>query len=259
MAGRRDWKARRTEKMAPLKLNPTEAMMTFETAKAFVLGKAGPNYPSPVVAINVMQQAATRSRDDALRIEASNFARMAKTPTSAALVTIFHGDRYVAKVAKETARSGSTVKNAAVVGAGIMGGGIAYQSASKGIPILMKDIQEKAIQKLKVAYPQWAQILDTYAPVVVAAAEQLRKTGVLPTKEAALSYAITAMQSYLSAHGAKDVDVALIEAAIEAEVGKLPPFGSVPPTTTTTTTEGPTPTTTTTTTETPAVEPTAVG
>jgi 3-hydroxyacyl-CoA dehydrogenase/enoyl-CoA hydratase/3-hydroxybutyryl-CoA epimerase/enoyl-CoA isomerase len=145
MDGRRDWKARRLEKISPLKLNPTESMMVFETAKAFVAGKAGPNYPSPVVAINVMQQAATRSREDALRIEASNFARMAKTPTSNALVTVFLGDRYVAKVAKETAKAGSTVKSAAVVGAGIMGGGIAYQSASRGIPIVMKDIQEKAL------------------------------------------------------------------------------------------------------------------
>ena len=35
---------------------------------------------------------------------------------------------------------------AAVLGAGIMGGGIAYQSAVKGTPILMKDIREEGIQ-----------------------------------------------------------------------------------------------------------------
>ena len=38
------------------------------------------------------------------------------------------------------------MKLAAVLGAGIMGGGIAYQSASKGTPILMKDIREEGIQ-----------------------------------------------------------------------------------------------------------------
>ena len=43
MAGRRDWRARRAEKVAPLKLNAAEAMMAFETAKAFVAGKAGPH------------------------------------------------------------------------------------------------------------------------------------------------------------------------------------------------------------------------
>lgn len=36
-------------------------------------------------------------------------------------------------------------KQAAVLGAGIMGGGIAFQSASKGTPIIMKDIADKAL------------------------------------------------------------------------------------------------------------------
>jgi 3-hydroxyacyl-CoA dehydrogenase/enoyl-CoA hydratase/3-hydroxybutyryl-CoA epimerase/enoyl-CoA isomerase len=143
--GRRDWKARRQEKVSPLKLNPTEAMMVFESAKAFVAGKAGPNYPSPLAAVVAMQQGATRGRDDALKIEAAAFAKMAKTPTAFNLVTIFLGDQFVGKVAKKLAKSGAKVESAAVLGAGIMGGGIAYQSASKGIPILMKDIQEKAI------------------------------------------------------------------------------------------------------------------
>jgi len=146
IAGQRDWKARRLEKVSPLKLNPTETMMVFEGAKAFVAGKAGPNYPSPVAAINAMQQGALRGRDEALRIEAAGFAKMAKTPTAFNLVTIFLGDQFVGKVAKKLAKQGAKVESAAVLGAGIMGGGIAYQSASKGTPIVMKDIQEKAIQ-----------------------------------------------------------------------------------------------------------------
>jgi 3-hydroxyacyl-CoA dehydrogenase/enoyl-CoA hydratase/3-hydroxybutyryl-CoA epimerase/enoyl-CoA isomerase len=145
IAGQRDWKARRLEKVSPLKLNPTETMMVFETAKGFVAGKAGPNYPSPVAAITAMQQGAGRGREDALKIEATAFARMAKTPTAFNLVTIFLGDQFVGKVAKKMAKTASKVESAAVLGAGIMGGGIAYQSASKGIPIVMKDIQEKAI------------------------------------------------------------------------------------------------------------------
>ncbi len=145
MAGRRDWKARRTEKVSPLKLNLTESMMAFETAKGFVAGKAGRNYPSPVAAIKAIQQGATMERDDALSVEAKGFARMAKTPTAANLVTIFLGDQYVNKVAKTLAKTAPKVESAAVLGAGIMGGGIAYQSASKGVPIVMKDIAEKAL------------------------------------------------------------------------------------------------------------------
>jgi 3-hydroxyacyl-CoA dehydrogenase/enoyl-CoA hydratase/3-hydroxybutyryl-CoA epimerase/enoyl-CoA isomerase len=143
--GKRDWKARRLEKVSALKLNPTETMMVFETSKGFVAGKAGPNYPSPVAAITAMQQGAGRKRDDALAIEAAAFAKMARTPTAFNLVTIFLGDQFVGKVAKSMAKTASRVESAAVLGAGIMGGGIAYQSASKGTPIVMKDIQEKAI------------------------------------------------------------------------------------------------------------------
>jgi 3-hydroxyacyl-CoA dehydrogenase/enoyl-CoA hydratase/3-hydroxybutyryl-CoA epimerase/enoyl-CoA isomerase len=145
IAGKRDWKARRLEKVSPLKLNPTETMMVFETSKGFVAGKAGPNYPSPVAAITAMQQGAGRGREDALKIEAAAFARMAKTPTAFNLVTIFLGDQFVGKVSKTMAKTASRVESAAVLGAGIMGGGIAYQSASKGTLIVMKDIQEKAI------------------------------------------------------------------------------------------------------------------
>lgn len=144
--GKRDWKARRLEKISPLKLNPIESMMAFETAKGFVAGKAGPNYPSPVAAIKAMQQGAQRGREDALKIEATMFAKMAKTPTAFNLVTIFLGDQYVGKVAKKMAGAAQKVESAAVLGAGIMGGGIAYQSASKNVPIIMKDINEKAIE-----------------------------------------------------------------------------------------------------------------
>ena len=61
-------------------------------------------------------------------------------------VGIFLGDHFVAKVARKLAKAGAPVRSAAVLGAGIMGGGIAYQSAVKGTPIVMKDIQEAALE-----------------------------------------------------------------------------------------------------------------
>ncbi len=143
--GRSDWRERRLEKVSPLELNLTESMMVFETAKGFVGGKAGPDYPSPVAAIKAIQRGASMGRDEALKEEAKGFARMAKTPTAANLVAIFLGDQYVKKVAKKAAAPAPAVESAAVLGAGIMGGGIAYQSAYEGIPIVMKDIAEDAL------------------------------------------------------------------------------------------------------------------
>jgi len=145
MAGRRDWRARRLEKVSPLKLNPVEAAMVFEGAKAFVGGKAGPDYPAPVAAIEAMRAGAGLGRDEALAIEAAAFARMARTPTAFNLVSIFLGDHFVARTAKKLAKGAGPVRKAAVLGAGIMGGGIAFQSALKGTPIVMKDIAEAAL------------------------------------------------------------------------------------------------------------------
>src|SRR5690554_817932 len=145
IAGKIDYKARREEKISKLKLNQMESMMTFETAKGFVAGQAGPNYPAPVEAIKTMQKHAGMSRDKALEVEAKGFAKMAKTSVAASLVGLFLNDQELKKKAKDLEPKASPVKQAAVLGAGIMGGGVAYQSALKGTPILMKDIAQAGI------------------------------------------------------------------------------------------------------------------
>ena len=143
--GKLDYRAKRQEKQAPLKLNAIEATMVFETAKAFVAGQAGPHYPAPVTAIKVMQKAAGMRRDDALREEARGIAKMARTQAAKNLVGLFLGDQLLSKSGKSLAMKGGKVGRAAVLGAGIMGGGIAYQSAVKGTPIIMKDIAQAGI------------------------------------------------------------------------------------------------------------------
>ncbi|UZE97733.1 fatty acid oxidation complex subunit alpha FadB [Alkalimarinus alittae] len=143
--GKVDYKARREEKTSKLKLNPLESMMVFETAKGFVAGQAGPHYPAPVEAIKVMQKHAGMSRDKAIEVEAKGFAKMAKTSVSASLIGLFLNDQELKKKAKDLEPLASEVKLAAVLGAGIMGGGVAYQSALKGTPIIMKDIAQAGI------------------------------------------------------------------------------------------------------------------
>ena len=144
--GKMDYDARRDQKTEPLKLNETEAMMSFETSKAFVAGVAGPNYPAPIVAIECMQQAATKFRDDALKIEQAGFQKVAGTSVSESLVGLFLSDQLIGKKAKSwEKKADKKVERAAVLGAGIMGGGIAYQSAYKGTPIKMKDINQDGL------------------------------------------------------------------------------------------------------------------
>ena len=144
-AGKLDYKARREEKTGKLKLNSMESMMVFETSKGYVAGQSGPNYPSPVEAVKVMQKHAGITRDKAIEVEANGFAKMAKTNTAASLVQIFLNDQDLKKKGKDYEKQANQVKMAAVLGAGIMGGGIAFQSALKGTPIMMKDINRDGI------------------------------------------------------------------------------------------------------------------
>ncbi|MDH3778538.1 MAG: fatty acid oxidation complex subunit alpha FadB, partial [Gammaproteobacteria bacterium] len=143
--GKLDYQAKRREKQEPLKLNDIEAMMVFETAKGFIASQAGPHYPAPLTAIKVMQKAAGMGRDDALREEAKGIAKMAGTLAARNLIGLFLSDQVLAKSGKALAKKGGKVERAAVLGAGIMGGGIAYQSALKGTPIIMKDIAQAGI------------------------------------------------------------------------------------------------------------------
>ncbi|WP_353215609.1 fatty acid oxidation complex subunit alpha FadB [Salinisphaera hydrothermalis] len=145
--GEFDWQARRAEKTGPLKLNRTEAAMVFETSKGYVMGQTKGNYPAPIEAIQRMAQAASMGRDEALKVESEGFIKVAKSPQAAALIQLFLNDQLIKKKGKKYAKVAHEVKQAAVLGAGIMGGGIAYQSAYKGVPTLMKDIKEDAIDQ----------------------------------------------------------------------------------------------------------------
>jgi 3-hydroxyacyl-CoA dehydrogenase/enoyl-CoA hydratase/3-hydroxybutyryl-CoA epimerase/enoyl-CoA isomerase len=146
IAGKLDWQAKRAEKLAPLKLNATEQAMAFTSSMAVVGGKAGPNYPAPMLALKAMQSGATLGRDAALEIEAKHFAKAAVTPQAEALIGVFLADQAVKKISGSWAKKATKeIRQAAVLGAGIMGGGIAYQSAVRGTPIVMKDIREEAL------------------------------------------------------------------------------------------------------------------
>ncbi|SIS94394.1 fatty acid oxidation complex subunit alpha FadB [Neptunomonas antarctica] len=146
IAGKFDYQARRDEKKTPVKLNAIEQMMAFETAKGLIGAKAGPHYPAPMQVLKTIQKSCNMNREQAMEVEAKNFVKLAKNEVARALVGLFLKDQYVKKVSKKYEAQGSPVTQAAVLGAGIMGGGVAYQSAVKGTPIFMKDINVGALQ-----------------------------------------------------------------------------------------------------------------
>lgn len=146
IAGKLDWRKKRAVKLQPLKLNKTEATMSFSTAKGMVFATAGKHYPAPMVAVSTIEAAAGLDRAGAMALENAGFAKLAKTDAATAQIGLFLNDQLIKGKAKKAAKTATkAVNKAAVLGAGIMGGGIAYQSALKGVPVVMKDIADKAL------------------------------------------------------------------------------------------------------------------
>jgi hypothetical protein len=82
-------------------------------------------------------------------------------------------------------------------------------------------------------YPQittWEDTLKQFAPVFVAAAEQMRKAGLLPSGAEAKAWVIKYLQNYLNSKGFSGIDVGLIEATTEADVAKIPSVPMLPAT-----------------------------
>ncbi len=140
-----DWQRRRQQKKQPLGLNRTEAAMSFTMAKGMVAQVAGKHYPAPMTAVIAIEEAAGMTRDEALKVENRYFVKLAKTDVAQALVGIFLNDQVIKGKAKKAAKQGKDTQRGAVLGAGIMGGGIAYQSALKGVPVMMKDIAQASL------------------------------------------------------------------------------------------------------------------
>ena len=197
-AGELNWKARVEEKKSPLRLDKIEGMMSFEGAKGMVAGIAGPNYPAPVKAVETIQKHSKLNRDEALKIEAATFAECAKTKVAESLVQVFLGDQYLKKESKAITKNAPSTKRGAVLGAGIMGGGIAYQSASKGVPVLMKDIKT---EQLELGMGEATKLLN----------KQLERKRIKPDQMAKVIASITPTLSYADFKTADFVVEAVVE------------------------------------------------
>jgi 3-hydroxyacyl-CoA dehydrogenase/enoyl-CoA hydratase/3-hydroxybutyryl-CoA epimerase/enoyl-CoA isomerase len=141
-----DFRWKQKEKRDPIRLNEVEATMVFSSARSAIAAQAGSHYPAPFAVLEVMQRGAFLTQQEALLAEAQGFVRIAKTPQASCLLGNFLNDQWIKKKNKKFLQDALPVKNAAVLGAGIMGGGIAYESASHRVGILMKDVHPKALE-----------------------------------------------------------------------------------------------------------------
>ena len=103
---------------------------------------------APLAAIDAVEAATTLPFDRGCQQEAELFAKCLFSDQSKALIHVFFGEREVAKVPdvpKDTPLI--PIHSAAVVGAGTMGGGIAMVLANAGIPVLLKEADQAAMDR----------------------------------------------------------------------------------------------------------------
>jgi 3-hydroxyacyl-CoA dehydrogenase/enoyl-CoA hydratase/3-hydroxybutyryl-CoA epimerase/enoyl-CoA isomerase len=143
IAGEIDWRARQQAKRSPIAAN-SEA---FATARAKVAKASPPNQPAAITAIDMMEAGASLDRAGALRLENLAFGQVARSQAAVAMVQTFLNEQAVKKIAKRAAQDAAPVRQVLVLGAGIMGGGIAFASALKGVPARMKDLRTEALEQ----------------------------------------------------------------------------------------------------------------
>lgn len=144
IVGKTDWRGRRQNMRQSLRLSEQEAAALLAAARAQA-AKALPHLPAAHFAVDLLEKASGLDVETASALEAGTFAKVAKTQAADSLVAIFVNEQTVKKAARRYAKDAPRVAKAAVVGAGVMGGGIAYQSALSGVPAVMKDISQTAL------------------------------------------------------------------------------------------------------------------
>jgi 3-hydroxyacyl-CoA dehydrogenase / enoyl-CoA hydratase / 3-hydroxybutyryl-CoA epimerase len=144
--------------------------VVFSKAKEGVLKLTKGHYPAPLAALEVVKKTYGMSdRNAALQIEREHFKDLAVTDVSKNLIHVFYLTEMVKKqTGVHSGVKGKPVKHLGVLGAGTMGGGIAYVAADKGIDVRVKDISYEANAKaLKHARDLWnklvkKRVIDNY-------------------------------------------------------------------------------------------------
>ena len=122
--------------------------MTFVGANAMVLGKTMGVYPAARALLAAVYEGALVPFDTALKIEARHFTSVLMNPSSTAMIrSLFINKEALEKGANRPAVADQSVKKLGVIGAGMMGAGIAYVAANAGIAVVLVDATQEAADR----------------------------------------------------------------------------------------------------------------
>jgi len=124
--------------------------MTFVGASAMVNGKTQGAFPAAKALLSAVYEGAMVPFDTALKIEARYFTEILMNPSSSAMIrSLFVNKEALEKGASRPDVADEKVRKVGVLGAGMMGAGIALVSAQAGIDVVLLDREQAAADKGK--------------------------------------------------------------------------------------------------------------
>src|SRR5256885_3127760 len=126
-------------------------MMTWPAANALYRKETSDNYPAARAIMSCVFEGLQVPFDTALRIESRYFAKIIRSPEAAAMIrSLFVSMQELNKGARRPeGAAATTLKKVGVLGAGLMGAGIAYVTAQAGIDVVLIDRDQEAADKGK--------------------------------------------------------------------------------------------------------------
>jgi len=139
--------ARRRRLAGRVDLDPAERGFLESTAAAVILGRTGGHYPAPIAIMQTILEGAAVDAAEAARLESRAFAGLATTPVARNLLRVFAiGERNRRDPGIEAVAGDPPPALApAIVGAGIMGAGIAASHLRSGFGVTVCDANPEAL------------------------------------------------------------------------------------------------------------------
>lgn len=196
----------------------------FIAGNAMLRDKTYDNYPAPRAIMECVYQGLQLTIDNGLKIESRKFLSLITSPESRAMIrTLWFGRNRANKLEKRPGGVPKTeFKKVGILGAGLMGSGIAIVTAEAGIPCVLLDMSAEQAEKGKAnAAAYWQRQID--------------KKRITPEKRSELLERIHTTSNFADLAGAQLIIEAVFEnrdikaqvtKAAEAEIGADAVFGS---------------------------------
>lgn len=117
----------------------------FKKARDQVMKQTNGLYPAPLKILEVIRAGLDGGPEKGYKAEAKGFGELAVTPESRGLIGLFHGQTECKK--NRFGKPEKRAQTVAVLGAGLMGAGIAQVSIDKGITCILKDMNTKGLAR----------------------------------------------------------------------------------------------------------------